>query len=329
MTGLIIATLFFIGLAIAIRVLATFNLLWTFVPANTFAFVTGKGNESGSIENGGGGIVDIIHNVPGKRLVKTSPDKMKWKFVDGVERRSILFLFLDVIWIGPFRTLRTNKIHRFRFGKKSDEEVDEDHLMSGDLVTKYVPFSGEQAVSIKKAETKSIFGLDIIFNVIQEKTLPLKSVIRLADSSAFLSSMIKEKVIGITGTESPEYFLKGPEANKKKLVKAAEKVSKAAFEELGTTMTEVTIAALDPDEKNRELFELDERRKREGQADLTKATFAAKAKKKDNDADADRVERVIKPSAENDRTVKVAQAEAYRYNTTVTVVGATPMTQVP
>ncbi len=53
-----------------------------------------------------------------------------------------------------------------------------------------------------------------------------------------------------------------------------------------------------------------------------------KAKMAINTADADRIKKVIKPAAENELTVRAFDAEAYRYNEKVTVVGATPMVSV-
>lgn len=338
MIGLILALAITLGLLLFIRFLGRHNILWSIVPANTFAFVSYTSEKSGSMTKGGGPVVDIIHAVPGKRINKNSSNLQEWFFEDGEESRGLLFGMLGVSWIGFFRTLRVNDIKGFRYTRNEDEK--QYRVLDKDEISMFVPFSGEQAVEIKDAETKSIFSVDLVFNIIQEKIYPLRAELRVADSNAVLTTMIHERIIMVTSKHEPEDLLSSDSKYKRSLTKAAEKAEKEALKEIGTHITEVTLISVAVSEEHRILFELKERNEREGDAAIVRADKEAmetvkraegqkKAKILANDADADQVDRVVKPSAENDRTVAVVQALAYRDNKHVIAVGVTPMMPLP
>lgn len=342
MIGFALASLTVLGLLLSIRFLGKHNFLWSIVPANTVAFVSYTSDDSGSMTEGGGPVVDIIHAVPGKRLNKESHDLQEWFFEEvgggNEEIHSLLYHILGVTWIGFFRTLRWNTIKGFRYTRK--EGAEEYHVVTKGDTMRFVPFSGEQAIEVKGAETKSVFGIDLVFNTIHERKFPLKAVLRVADSNAVLTTMIHERVIMVTSMHEPEEILSDDSKYKRSIIKAAEEAEKEALKEIGTHMTRVTLLSVAVSDEDRKLFELNERNQREGEAAVTKAKQEAeatvakaegakKARILANDAEADHIDRVIKPSAENDRTVAVVQAEAYRYNEHVIAVGGTPLISLP
>ncbi|MHB1330388.1 MAG: SPFH domain-containing protein [Minisyncoccota bacterium] len=336
--GIVVTIVVFFGLGFFIQFLGRQNILWSIVPANTFAFVTHTSERNGDMTEGGGSVVDIIHGVPGMKINKEDINPQEWYFESGEEDRGLLFYILGVTWIGPFKTLRWNKLKKFRY--THGERGDEYHIMPKDDIVRFVPFSGEQAVEIKDAETKSVFGVDLVFNIIQEKKYPLKSVLRVADSNAVLTTMIHERVIMVTSMHEPEALLSEDSKNKSSLIQAADNADEEALREIGTHMTRVTLISVSVSEEDRKLFELKEKNEREGDAAIVRAKKEAeatieraegdkKAKILMNEADSDQVERVVKPSAENDRTVAVVQALAYRDNKHVIAVGGTPLINLP
>ncbi|MDO8471262.1 MAG: hypothetical protein Q7S49_01495 [bacterium] len=337
MIGSVLAIAVFFGLAVLFRALAQRNILWVIMPANCYGLVTTMKNESGDLTQGGGGVVNIIHNVPGKKLVKTHHDLMKWHFEDGKERRGILFILLGIEWIGLFRTLRTNKIRRFRYGKrpktpeesrKADEPFGDYFLMDDDLVTEYVPFSGEQAISVTDAESQDVFELNFLLNTIEEAVRPLMAI-RVADANAILAGMIKEKINAVTGTKPPQYFIKASPESTREIIEAALVATAEAEQEVGKKIAKINLISTDMDEKDRELFELEARTKLQNEAAIAVATKNRDVQILTNTGDADRVERVIKPAAENERTVAVRVAEAYENNKVVTTFAPGANTMIP
>lgn len=326
MVGLIIASATFLCLALLIRVMADKHILWAIIPANCYALVTTKSNDTGDLTKGGGGVVDIIHNVPGKKLDKRNHNLMEWCFKNGRESRSILFIILGVEWIGPFRTLRTNKIRRFRYSKRSgdrqavsgslfkDYEVQDD-----DLTTKYVPFSGEQAVPIVDAESIEFFELNFLLNAIEESTYPLKAI-RVADANAILAGMIKEKINALTGTRKPDEFLKASPESTRLVVNAAMTATAEAEVEIGKRIIKINLVTTDMDEADRNLFELAARTEKTNAAKIAEAERVkkerileaegqAQAKRLNNETDEERLTRILLPAATTGLTSEVFRSD--------------------
>lgn len=327
MIGIVLAIVIVIGIAVLFRVMAQRNILWVIIPANCYSLVTTMKNKSGDLTQGGGGVTNIIHNVPGKKLIKDDHDLMKWYFTNGKERRGLLFILLGIEWIGPFRTLRTNKIKRFRYGKRKSDKVEDKRkpnepfgdyfLMDDDLVTEYVPFSGEQAISVTDAESRDVFELNFLLNTIEEAVRPLMAI-RVADANAILAGMIKEKINAITGPADPLHFIKASTVSTQEIIAAALLATTEAEQEIGKRIAKINLISTDMDEADRELFELEAMTRLRNEAAVAVAEKDKQVQIRKNDADADRVERVIKPAAENERTVSVRWAEAYQGNTVVT-----------
>ena len=296
------------------------------------------------MQDGGGDVTNVIHAVPGERLVKKGNSVMDWYFVKGRESRGILYILLGVHWIGFFGKLRVNKIRRFRYMKATGNEADRigDFIVkSDDLTTKYVPFSGEQAIPVREAESADIFALDFIFNIIEECTFPVRSILKVADANTVLSSMVKKYVNTVTGSKTPDFFMKPGEASTEMLETAAEKSEDEARDQIGKTICSVTLISTSMPATDLALYEGPTKAKKEGEKRIKEAETAAEEKRRDaegdrdatvtraegvyqaamkqNEADKDRLERVLKPMAENDRTVAVSFADAYRHNEKVTV----------
>jgi len=338
MFGLIFVFALVTGVLGIIRLMGFFGILWLYVPFNMYAFITTMRNKSIDLTLGGGGITNILHNVPGKRIDKSSTDHMKWEFCLGEEKRGLLYHLIGVQWMGFYRSAMLVNVRTFRWGRKEDEG--EYHMLTKDQKTSFVFFSGQHDIEIKDAETVGQFRLDFVFNLNYENTFPVKEQFKLADSNAVLSIMAEEKVIGITGTKEPEDFLGGSEENKRKLTESILGISERTLLELGKGLTEVNLASVEMDEKERVLFELKETKRREGEAALITAELAAKqtietakgtkaaailvaegakqAKELTNLADEDYVTRVLKPMATDERAVAVFRAAAYRDNGHVT-----------
>jgi hypothetical protein len=327
--GLAIAALLYATPVLTIRWLAHEEKYFVIIPENCFAFVVTKTNKTGDIRQGGGGIVKIVHNVSGKKVVyAANGDLMETAFVEGKQDRGgwlgeLIFWATGAEYIGVLTGLRTNTIRRFRYAKKADKRKEGEpftdyEVQEDDLLTEYVPYYNDHAIPVTDAETNDIFEMNFLFNVIEENVYPVKSVLKISDSNAYLAGLIKEQVNAITGRLEPEKILKMSTEMTGALVAGAKRAIDRALALVGKKIQDVTLVKTDMDEKDRELFELDARTERINRNRLADADTEFQIQKKKNDAAADRVERVIKPAAENERTVSVRWAEAHENNKTIT-----------
>lgn len=324
--------LWFFG-GLAIRALAKREKLWFFVPGNTYALLVRKGNETVDPTEGGGAIVGVAHDIPGHRQeIPADGNLFEAGFLLGEENRGLLHRLYGVHWKGPFKALRLNKLRSFRYGRKDKEETY--HIFPEDQKTKYVFFSSNQAVKVDNAETQGAFGLDIIYNVNFERTLPVKAVVRVADANAVLSQKAEAKTIALTGSKPPEYYLYGPETQKEELSRAVIGIKDEALREIGITITDASLFRIDPDEaerKLRELLQLEEKTRLEqaakiqvAEADKRVLILTAEGRKEarilEVDAEEQHVTRVLKPTAETPGGPAVRFAEAYENNETLTTL---------
>lgn len=346
--GILIAGIILVLIVYIVRFMGSRGILWVIVPANCYVNVTTWANASGDMTKGGGGITNILHNVPGKKIDKSNSDQMKWKFVKGKERRGLLFLLFDLQWIGPFRTLRMNIIRRFRYSKKQgkessttsvDDPIKDYEIQHDDLKTKFVPYSGDQAILIKDSETADVFELNFLLNVVEENVYPVRSI-RVSDPNAILAGMIKEKVNAVTGQKKPEYFIKASADSTKEIVDAATLATVESEEEVGKRIDRITLVATDMDPEDRALFELEAKTARENAAAIAQAEknkrvtiIDAEAyeegQRKRNAADADRVTTVIIPMAEQEGAGEIVFAEALGKLTNLTSFTYAPGTEPP
>lgn len=348
----------YVVVGVVVRLCAIAQFYWYFIPENTFAAVVSKDDPpTGNMVANGGGIITLGHNIPGYVLVADGDDRSNWSFVPGVEKRGLLFRLYGVHKKGLFTEIRTNLIKSTRYGRPELKPEDADStkgtkavgkadfiVYSEDQWTQFVYFSGQQAVEVRSAETLGTFGLDVKYNIILERIYPVRSLTRVADAQGTLTEMTQERTIMETGSRPPEDYLSGPPDAKMQLVKSVENVTTKTEEQLGLRVASVTLFSVDPDANERglrELLELSSRTRREKQVQLeialkdqeiksAQATGDAQAiviraeaektaKMLGNDAQADFVERVVKPTGNTPGGPEVAWARAYENNGTVTV----------
>lgn len=323
------------------------EFLWCFVPGNTIAFVTwGKSDSTNVSQLTGGELDKVLHGIPGKKLNTDDSDPFKWYFDVGVEERSLLHRLFGIRWFGWGRSLRKNQVHETRFKKVKmkvkdieGKEIEKDvySIEGKDYTTKFIYYSREQAVEVLGSETQGAFKIDSRFNLLYAMKYPVRAVFGMADPNAVLTGMVMQKANGAINVQEAEYFLYGDNKDGKKkdhqdeLVKAIQSIEDEAEKQVGLDITAVNLLSVDVDEATRTLLELTERTERENKASLAKAENArretilageakATAQKAMNDADADRVTRVLKPMAELPNAVGLRLAEALEKNSTLTTL---------
>ena len=317
MIGFILALVVFIGLAVLLRAIASSkNPTFTvFVPAQTHALVTTKNSKVTDVTEGGGNVVDVVHSIPGKRLNKSSVNPMDWYYEKGGEPRGILYYFLGIQIIGFFRYLRLNDVRTFRWGRKDDES--EYHMLAKSLTTPYIFFSGQHDIDITGVETIGILTINLRFNLIYEETFPVRVRLRTADPYAVLTMMVTKLAINLLGGKDPKNLISDKKLQKE-LADDIQGISKVVKKQLGIEIKKVTLTDVSFDGETKKLLELKKKTELENTAAIAVAEKDKEVQMLANDADADRVKRVIKPAAENDRTVAVRVAEAYERNEVVT-----------
>ncbi len=212
MLGVVVALVLLASAVLSVWILAQHEILWCRIPANTFAFVvTGTKDPSDSSLISGGGIVEVLHEVPGKKLNRSSLNKFEWTFEDGHEEHGLLHFILGVQWIGFARSLRINHIRDRCFRRDDIKGI---HSQSNDCKAKFIYYSREQAVEVNGANTLGSYRLDLPFNLLYAVIAPVRAILGMADSNAVLTMMISEKVSNVVGTQEPEYFLQGDAAIK-------------------------------------------------------------------------------------------------------------------
>jgi hypothetical protein len=337
---LIASAIFLAGLG-AIWLCAYNQFWWCFVPANTFALVTwGSGDSTDASKLTGGELDKVLHAIPGMRLNDESDDPNEWCFERGEEDRTLLQVLFGIQWIGYGRTLRVNQVHEIRFKKSKVEIKDADgkdikkdvYIPEGkDYSTQFIFYSREQAVEVRGSETLGTYELDAQFNLLYWIKRPVKMVFGMADPNSVLTAMVMEVTNGVTGVEEPEYFLESKVDHKPELI-AAVKAAKGKIEKrIGIEVHAVTLMGLEVDEKTRALLMLDQTTKRTNKAAIMQAEKdkkvailagqgKAEAQKAINDAEADRITRVLEPMSRLPNAAALRFAEAVAENETLTTL---------
>jgi regulator of protease activity HflC (stomatin/prohibitin superfamily) len=312
-----IALLIFLGIALLIRLLALVGFYWCFIPANTFAIVVSKGNTESDL-NSGGGVVNVLHNIPGKVLNMGPDDPMEWVFETGTETRGLLFHLLGVQRKGLFTSLRVNQIRDSRFARTEKDE--QYHIEPKNTKTKFVFYSGANTVSVTSAETIDALGINADFNILFERSNPIKSILMVADANAVLTLKIRERVISVTGKKKLEDILggTGSAGAKDEIQIAAKSAVLETLTDIGITVKSVDLFDVSVDAETKTLIELKAKTERENAAKVSIAKAVADAQRHANDAEADRITRTILPIADNPGAVRIRLGEAYRDNKTVT-----------
>ncbi len=357
---LIIASGLYFGLQPLIRALARIPFRWTFNPANTFAIVvTEKNTVNNSVT--GGNIKNVLHAIPGKQLVKPGKNEMEWRFENGEDptHQNFLFQKLGVQDMGSvFYKLRTNVDKRERYARDTDKPDTGLQTIAKKMETEHVYFSGEMQLTIKGVDTADRVALTMKVNLVFERTYPVRSVLRLADTPAFLESEVEEIVNNETSIRPVTAYYGGQvpnpadpagnhdpttKENRVALAKAIDDdddFKKQVLNDLGLTITAVTLHDVDAEQKYKDLLAKRFEALKEAEATTIRVEAAAdntvktaeaenKAQMLLNAADADRVARVFRPMARNNRTVAIAYADAYRNNQTVRVYAPGRDTMLP
>jgi hypothetical protein len=339
----IVAVALFLGPALFIRAMARKKrpFYWLFVPANTVALIVSEDNETGEARDGGGSLIDALHDVPGKWLDKHHPDPMKWRVRDlnagevDPDHAGIIFSQLGVQKMGLFRTVRTNLDKRIRFSRERESD-DSLHNMAKDKLAKFVYYSGELTIHIEDSDTADGLGVILDFDIIFERIFPVRSVLRIADAPAFLTSNVEEIANAITAKYESRVYFQGHDvaARKKELADAVEKNRQLLGEtvhELGLLIKKVNLRSVGMKPEHRELLERKVQAETAAEAALitakndrdqmiARAEGESTAKKLNNEADADRVQRVIIPTAREPRAVALRFAEALENNEHLTSI---------
>ncbi len=327
----------YFGSSFAIRALARIPWRWTFINLQTFGIVVTEDDRTPAGDRGGGNVVDLLHAVPGKVLVKTDPDPMEWYFERGADPEHDNFLFrkLGVQDMGSiFYTLRTNVDKHARYARPTDVPTGELQTVTKVNESRMTFYSFELTVTIKDSDTKDRIPIQFEIDFVCERIYPLKSVVRVADAPALLTSFVSNIVNNETSTQEVTLYYGGDETKKAREKLCHTIASDSEFQEkvrkeLGLDITSVSIRSVDVDAKYKAMLAKKVEAEKEAEAKtievvaaarntVTKAKAAAEAKMLDNEAEANRVNTVLLPLAQNERTVALRFAEAYEKNTNVT-----------
>ncbi len=350
--SLIIVAALFLSSSFFIRALARIPFRWTFNIANTYAIIVSEKND---VDNNvrGGKIVNVLHAIPGKRLVKPDPNnEMGWYFEDGEDpvHQNYLYQKHGIQDMGSiFYKLRTNVDKRERAVRDPDKPEEAITTITKKRETDHVFHTGEMQVSVKGADTADRIPLNFKLNFVFERKYPVLSVLRLADAPAFLTTQVEEIINRETSGRPIDDYYGGPNAkeNRKALTDLIDahltpggtdeekKFSDLIERELGLIITTVAIRDVDVEEQykaaltaageaKKQMEAEKERVRQENENTLSRAEADKTARLRRNDADADRVERVIKPIAGDDRLVAVRFAEALENNDHLTSITYAP-----
>jgi regulator of protease activity HflC (stomatin/prohibitin superfamily) len=345
---LVIAGLLYVTSWFVLRRMARVPLRVTFTPANTICLIVTEEDNSGDGTKGGGNLVNALHAVPGKTLNKTDPDPMKWIFEDGLdpEHDNYLFKKLGIQDMGGwFYTTRMNVDRRLRFGWEDTpaagdpgQPVEELRTVTKNKKTKHVFYSGELTVRVKNADTADKLGLDMEIDFAFARKYPVRSVLQLADATAFLTSRVHSFVNMHTASQPAEYYYGGDDVgeHREELAQAINEddvLEKQIEDELGLEITMVSIRDVDMQPHHRDLMEKEITARKTAAANLITAQGDAdqevarakgrnEAGRLDNDVLAHRINTVIKPAAETPETLAAfrtdVEATAYKENEKVT-----------
>jgi hypothetical protein len=270
--SLLLGTGIFYTPGLTIRALARIPLYWTFVPAHTFVIVVTEEDNSGSGMKGSGNAVDVLHSIAGHYIDKSASDLMDWEVKKGVDPEHDTFLFrrFGVQSMGSvYHTLRYNTDKRLRYAREGPvgpdgkpQVVVSEHLhtVTKAYHTHAVYYQGELTVSIKEADTSDKLGVNFEIDFTFERQFPYRSVLRLADSAAFVTSLVEQIVNNHTVTLKAEAYIggKGTKANREKLVKAImnnSRLKKRILTETGINVREVSLRLVTMTEGHRKLIE--------------------------------------------------------------------------
>jgi hypothetical protein len=359
MFGIILATLVFVGYVLLLLWLASWKnpRFVVIAPENTTAIVIKKPNTLSlapdgtvaGVNNDGGGVTNVIHGIGGKMLNKSDSDPQNWKMVKGKEKRGLFFHLFDIQFIWFFRYLRINDVRTFRWGRKDNQDTY--RMMAKSDLTRFAFFTGQHDILQEHVETKAVIKFNLRLNITWEETYPVRARLKQADAYAQMTIMVNDHVVNKIGAVDPKEFIAGGTASdkaketlKKDLTRSIIDEARQPIEDVtGITIITVSLPDFDFDAETRVLLEAATKATLTSEAGIITAENEAKqavarakgdrdARILRNEGDAHRVENVIKPLAQDERTVQVAGYDAYRDNETMTTLvvgsGATPVVPV-
>ncbi len=324
----LVVALLFISSGFGIKLLGKIPFYWIEISGQAFAIIVTGDQKEGEMTKGGGNVVNLLHAIPGHFVDKTSANEMDWEIKKGdePEHHTLAYRRLGVQKMGSiYYTVRSNVDRRLRFTRKSGQ--DSYQVQPSDDTIKFVPFSGELSVVIEESDTADGLAIDLEFDFIFERVFPIRSVLRLADSPAFLTSMIEQLVNNATSVRPSMDYLGGPESGKLKqqLADDAEKViADPALKEIGLRITKGTLRSVTMRPEYRSILQQQVEAEKAAAAALIKAENDRKIRMMQNDTDADRVERVTIPSSTNPLRVAARFAEALEKNEHLTSITYAP-----
>jgi regulator of protease activity HflC (stomatin/prohibitin superfamily) len=322
---------------IVVRQLARLKKIWRFIPANTTAYKVSEKNRAVkptdptmSTPASGGGVIQILHNIPGHQISHASSNCLQWEVVPGKGKRGLMYRLYGVEYVGVFSDLRENSVREFRknITTKTVEVMDGEEkktitiphysVIVKENVSEFVQYSREHTVVIERMEALEGDAIMVMVTVKYHEPFPLRARLEVADPNAVLSGLITQAMSGLIGEFHSDYYLYGPPERKRKLMRRVRKiVTKQALRAIGICITDVILEAIDVEESRRILYELNRTKQLEGQAhvteaeknalvntiiaqnesenQITRAIASSMAKMELNNADADRVSRVEVP----------------------------------
>ncbi len=189
---------------------------WRFasIAGNTFGIVVTDQDSSSQGDVGVGSIVGVLHAIPGKTLLRDGPDVMNWKFIEtgeeDPEHQNFLYKRLGLQDMGWWTyTLRLNTQRLLRFAWDEERNKEEPQTTPKVKDRRNVFYTGDMTVVVKQADTADKLGLDMEIDLTFEREYPVRSVVRLADSAAFLTSLVKGFVNKYTTSQPAEYYFGG------------------------------------------------------------------------------------------------------------------------
>ena len=352
------SALLYYGPGIVMRALARLEFYWIFSPANTFATAVSEEDQSGNGMQGGGHVVNALHGVVGWTLVKKAHDPMDWYFTPGLDPEHEKFLF-KLYGIQPLGSaywkLRMNVDRRLRFGREKDKPEGELKDVTRNNLTKNVFFTGELTVAVKEADTADKLGVNFEIDFAFRRLFPIRSTQRLADSAAFLTSLVEKAVNSATVGKPADAFIGGEEtnnsvgtkANREQLIKDLEndiELSAKILEIIGIDIIAVSLRSVSMTPAHRALLELDTKAEREGNAKVKAAgktkqerILLAEAREREEMVDVNVAtayfDNVLQPASENDQLAELVAIDrrmrGYENNKTVTTFAPGTDTMVP
>lgn len=331
--SLIITLILVFGATLLFQYMGNVGFLFASPQANCYGIIVMRGGSKEEKESGGD-VIGLAHAIPGKKEKRHGPDLMKLELVNGVEQRDWLFKTMGIIWLGPYKTIRKNKVRSFRYGREDTE--DKYRVMPKSEDKRWIPHSGQQDIEMKDIETKDVLGVNLKINLPVSNKFPIRSRLKVADPNAFLTLMVQEEVVDVVGNMELKKVVSGQDTSKRQIALRVTTIANRIEEETGLTIGTPNIFDVSMNEKTKTLMELEAKTKREMEAkilaarqgievaeleatqDVKRAEGRKRARILDNDAEADHIDRNVKPRAADDRTVKVTEAEAYRDNQHVT-----------